>query len=101
MKQWLILVRLSTRSFCRRANTMVTPDFAGNQYNVREGIQRRRDNNIEKDNGLSRGWTTLSATLPSVALDTDAELAYVFLPGAIKQRGKVCLSFSRVFCVLT
>lgn len=66
-------------------------DIAGNSFNLREAISRRVGHNIEMDDGLSRGWLTLPATVPAVAIDMDAELAYIFLPNAIKKAGLVRL----------
>lgn len=69
-------------------------DLAGNSFNLRKAITRRTQNHVEVDDGLSRGWSTLPAAPPGVAIDSDGELAYVFLPQAIKVAGLVRYSKS-------
>lgn len=71
-------------------------DLAGHGFTVRGAIGRRIDNCIELDDGLSRGWTTLPPTLPAVAIDSEAELTYVYLPNAIKSAGLVCIN---LYCI--
>lgn len=59
-------------------------------WTLRQAIKNRKKGHIDVDTGSRMGWVQRRIDYPMVLVDTDGELVCLFLPSAIKPRGRVC-----------
>lgn len=58
-------------------------DIVQHGFHLQDAIERRKEGRLDVDNGSRYGWAQQSGKSSSSAIDLDAELIYLHLPGAL------------------